>query len=269
MNHDSNCRQCCRFWNDGYFSPRLEARQILTQIGAHSVLFKQQVNDILYIDQLARYGVLPQFTIGEQFYTVVLKRMPSIFDCYLNALVMNIPIREYGPGEASQFEYLFGYQPSLGQLRAEGRYRVPINRTYTYFAPQSIAEIVSMNSSALSYLYGPQPDISTRQFSTGPIASMLRQNDVDLRVSVGLSNRAALTNLLELKMMKYDSAGYYSGYSYIRSNVLYAEQLGISLSSRNHTRTTLSTAFVGQTDKNTTGSSKFEFVLTVFVQAAW
>lgn len=120
---------------------------------ADVIYIKEEKND-LNLGISAGYGVLDFLTLSSSFSTDNFEN----FGVYLHALSMNIPRRDYGPAEASAFEYTFGLKPRAGQYRAEVWYRLPIdNGLYFAASRPTVNRLPSVN---LNSNLGSDLDIS-------------------------------------------------------------------------------------------------------------
>jgi hypothetical protein len=264
---------------DGYFSPMLDYNKILTQVQlAYTFNNENESSKLFTIQNTLSYGLFQYCTISENLGITSGTSMKPTFDLLLNTIIMNIPIRESGPSQVSNYEYVHGYIPKKGQLRLESSYRIPIQKPIiSFYELPSLLEFASAGT-VLGFAYrdnytSTDPNSAFDWSRTNAVGSTLKNSDFLLKFSTGLSDYLVLLNSFALRRDRYRQLYDYSYSSYkpdsVFSNTIFAENLGLSFVQPGLKSFTIQITYLGQTDKHVSGREKNDWLLSSMYQSAF
>jgi hypothetical protein len=199
-NHITSINQVRGNW-DGYFSDQLGARQLFARstITAQRDYFK---NIFWQADEVLRYGLLKNLTIGSAYLLKIRKHFKPEHDLRINATLFNVPLREKGPSEVSKFEYEYGYQLKPGEYKVIIAYKVPMHlrkrSDQWYFTTYPYPSELEPQASAI---------FDNRNYFFDRVSSTLLITDYhfSLKVSAGIGSAFIISDDLGLSKDLYDT----------------------------------------------------------------
>jgi hypothetical protein len=197
--------------------------------------------------------------------------MTPVYDLFLDAIAMNIPLREKGPAEVSGFEYLYGYLPRRGQARFEASLRIPLQKRSVYNdAPPSLFQNAA-SGSVLGLALTDRQLLDQQWMQIDPIGSKFASDDFFFKFSVGITDAMVISNSFDLRTDHYliSDYGIYSRPASVNSsNTLWADGLGFSYIRPDEWALTMGISFFGQTDARVSGRDKNDFLISVLLREA-
>lgn len=267
-------------WDD-LFTPQMGEHQLYTSVGFDFNIVADNVeNSYAGLSNSLKYGLLRTLTVGENLYLSDYGDEMNV-KLELTALFSNIPHREYGPSEASKFEYIFGFWPEQGQVLLDIAYRLPFKKDKLTYWSQPIISLVSRSQlSLLSIMDNPLASSSllTVPFQRSTVDGILVDRDLHLKIMAGLARKVIIVNVFEFridKMFEYRINKYELWGSNIDvaesedNNFVYVNDIKTAFGDPHRILFILSGQIFGQSDKALNGKKKFDFILGCEVMAAF
>jgi hypothetical protein len=267
-------------WDD-FFTAQMGEHQLYATMGLDfNIPTFNNAQKYFELSNSLKYGLSSVLTIGENISLSGYDGTTNV-NLELTALLSNIPHREYGPSEASKFEYIFGLWPEEGQVLLDLSYRLPFKKD-TYFYQYQSTGYQTYSSLLRLINHTENPEFSTSQlrvpFDNSSADVVLADRDLHLKIMVGVARKVTLANVFEFRIDQH--SGYYyrtdmngniidfiDGHG--DKNFVYANKFLTAIGDPKRILTVLSCQIFGQSDDRVNGKDKFDFILGCDIMSAF
>ncbi len=158
------------------------------------------------------YGLLENLTLGGRVHL----DSKGYLAAFAQASLLNIKRRDYGPSEASSYEYCFGLKPRKGQYKAEVWYRFPIDEDPDDFFYR-LSNFPLISNSPMYHVPELAYNDLKAKVSLGILDQLYIENDFAMYFAKG-ENSSAYTNSFSVAFIDHDRFSYSLGVTFGRAN---------------------------------------------------